>query len=122
MAALGFPGGSDGKESTCNAGELGLIPGVRKTLWRKEWQPTPVFLPGEFHGQRSLAGYMPWGGKESDITEPLTLSLSSDSRSCLLNHYPAGSPFPYRIYLEEKASPLIHTSNRGSTYQLAHSK
>ena len=38
--------------------------------------PTPVFLPGEFHGQRNLAGYSPWGGKESDMTEQLTLSLS----------------------------------------------
>ena len=34
-----------------------------------EWQPTPVFLPGESHGQRSLSGYSPWGGKESDMTE-----------------------------------------------------
>ena len=42
----------------------------------REWQPTPVFLPGEFHGQRSLAGYSPWGHKESDTTEWLTLSLS----------------------------------------------
>ena len=37
--------------------------------WRKNWQPTPVFLPGEAHGQRSLAGYSPWGRKESDTTE-----------------------------------------------------
>jgi len=40
-----------------------------------EWLPTPVFLPGEFHGQRSLAGYSPWGHKESDTTEGLSLSL-----------------------------------------------
>jgi len=39
---------------------------------RKEWQPTPVFLPGEFHGQRSLAGHNPWSPKESDTTERLT--------------------------------------------------
>ena len=52
-----FPGGSDGKESTCNAGDLSLIPGSGKIPWRRAWQPTPVFLPGEFHGQRSLAGY-----------------------------------------------------------------
>ena len=58
------PGGSDGKESTCNAGDL-----VGKIPWRREWQPTPVFLPGEFHGQRSLAGYSPRGHKESDTTE-----------------------------------------------------
>ena len=37
--------------------------------WRKKWQPTLVFLPGEFCGQRSLAGYSPWGRKESDTTE-----------------------------------------------------
>ena len=48
---------------------------VRKIFWRREWLPTPVFLPGEFHGQRNLAGYNPWGGKESDTTEKLTLSL-----------------------------------------------
>jgi len=42
---------------------------LEKIPWRKEWQPTPVFLPGEFHGQRSLAGYSPWGLKELDTTE-----------------------------------------------------
>ena len=42
---------------------------VRKLPWRRAWQPTPVFLPGESRGQRSLAGYSPWGPKESDTTE-----------------------------------------------------
>ena len=51
---LDFPGASDGKESTCNAGDLGS----EDSLGRKQ-QPTPVFLPGEFHGQRSLVGYSP---------------------------------------------------------------
>ena len=41
--------------------------------WRRDWQPTPVLLPGEFHGQRSLADYSPWGHKESNTTEWLTL-------------------------------------------------
>ena len=40
--------------------------------WRREWQSTPVFLPGESHGWRSLAGDGPWGCKELDMTEPLT--------------------------------------------------
>jgi len=40
-----------------------------KIPWRRKWQPTPVFLPGKFHGQRSLAGYSPWGCNESDTTE-----------------------------------------------------
>ena len=51
---------------------LRFNPQVGKIPWRREWQPTPVFLPGEPHGQRSLAGYSPWGRKESDMTEWLT--------------------------------------------------
>ena len=46
--------------------ETRFDPWVRKIPWRKEWQPTPVFLPGESHGQMSLVGYSPWGHKESD--------------------------------------------------------
>ena len=68
----GFPGGSDGKASTCNFGRPGFDPWVVKIPWRRAWQPTPVLLPGEFHGQRSLAGYSPWGHKESDTTEQLS--------------------------------------------------
>ena len=52
----------------------GFNPWVVKIPWRREWQPTPVFLPGEFHGQRSLGGYSLWGCKESDMAERLTLS------------------------------------------------
>ena len=44
---------------------------VGKIPWRRKWQPTPVFLPGESHGGRSLVGYSPWGRKESDTTELL---------------------------------------------------
>ena len=51
-------------------------PWVGKIPWRREWLPTPVFLPREVHGQRSLAGYSPWGRKELDTTEQLTLLLS----------------------------------------------
>jgi len=46
------------KNPSASAGD-GLDPWVRKLLWRRTWQPTPVFLPGESHGQRSLAGYSP---------------------------------------------------------------
>ena len=100
---LGFPGSSVGKESACNAGDPGLIPGlgrspgegiglstpvflgslgsclqcgrpgfdpwVGKIPWRKDRLPTPVFWPGEFHEL-----YCPWGHKESDATERLSLS------------------------------------------------
>ena len=64
----GFPGGSDGKESACNAGNPGSILGQEDPL-EKEMTTHPVFLPGEFHGQRSTFRYSPWGGKESDMTE-----------------------------------------------------
>ena len=53
----------------------GFDPWVRQFPWKREWLPTLVFLPGEFHGQRSLANYSPWGQKESDMTEQLTFSL-----------------------------------------------
>ena len=53
----------------------GLDSWVRKIPWRREWQPTPVFLPGEFHGLRSLVGYSPWGYKESDTNKWLTLII-----------------------------------------------
>ena len=53
--------------------EIWFDPWVRKILWRRQWQSTPVFLPGESHGQRSLEGYNPWDHKESDSTESLSM-------------------------------------------------
>ena len=53
----------NGKESNCQCRRHGFNPGVRKIHWRRKWQPTPVFLPGKFHGQRSLMGYSLWGCK-----------------------------------------------------------
>ena len=50
-----------------------IYPWVLKIPWRRAWQPTPVFLPGESHGQRSLVGYSPWGCKESDILKLVSI-------------------------------------------------
>ena len=47
--------------------------------WRRKWQPTPVFLPRELHGQKSLVGYSPWGHKELDTAERLTLKIMASS-------------------------------------------
>ena len=47
----------------CEWGETDDKEGINKDIWRRKWQPTPVFLPGESHEQRSLAGYSPWGHK-----------------------------------------------------------
>ena len=54
---------------------------VRKIPWRWEWLPTPVFLPGEFHEQRSLAGYSPWSRKGLDMTEELTHTIVTEGLS-----------------------------------------
>ena len=64
-SCLDFPGGSSGKESTCQwrRWRSGFSPWVGKILWRRKWQPTPLFLPGEAHGQRSLVGYSPMGSQ-----------------------------------------------------------
>ena len=67
-----FSGGASGKEPSCQCKRCkrhGFDPWVRKIPWRRAEQPTPVFLPGESHGQRSLVGYSPWGSTESDTTE-----------------------------------------------------
>ena len=61
--------GSDGKASAHNEGRLGFDPWVGKIPWRRKWQPTPVFFPGESQGQRSLVGCRLWGRTESDTTE-----------------------------------------------------
>ena len=60
-----------GKESTCKAGDPGSIPGWGRPPGGGHDNPTPVFLLGEPHGERSLVGYSPWGRKESDMTERL---------------------------------------------------
>ena len=97
---MGFPGGASGKEPACQCRRCkrrGFDPWVRK-----EWLPTPVFLPGESHGQRSLAGYSPQGCKELDMTEvteharrhayqyltyfPILLTLTQPS-ACLLFYF-----------------------------------
>ena len=56
------------KNLLANAGDIRDTGSIRKMPWRRKWQPTPVFLPRESHGQWSLVGYNPWGHKESDTT------------------------------------------------------
>ena len=65
--SLGFPRALGRIRLQCE--RPGFDPWVGKIPWRRAWQPTPVFLPGESHGQRSLAGYIPRGLKKSDTTE-----------------------------------------------------
>ena len=83
----GFPGGSDGKEYACNARELGSIPGSGRSPGRREWQPIPVFWPGQSHGQTILVGYSPLGHKESDTTEQLTHTFIKSGVLLIGSHY-----------------------------------
>ena len=69
---MGFPGGSDGEESTCNAGDLGSIPRLGRSPGGGHGNPLQYSCLENPHGQRSLAGYSPWGLKESDTTEQLS--------------------------------------------------
>ena len=71
-AIYGLPWWLSGKEPTCQCRRRRFHPWVRKIPWKSDWLPTPGFLPGESHGQRSLTVYGPWGHKESDRTERLT--------------------------------------------------
>ena len=66
---LGFPGSSVGKESACNAGDPSSIPGLRRSPGEGNSNPLQYSSLENSHGQRSLAGYSPWGRKESDMTE-----------------------------------------------------
>ena len=76
QANMGFPGGAVVKNPPVNAGDAGDVGWIlRKIPWKKKWQPTLVFLPGESCGPRSQVGYSPWGHKELDIAEQLTLSF-----------------------------------------------
>ena len=72
---LGFPGGSDGKESACNVGNLDFIPGLEGSPGGEHANPLQYSCLGNPHGQRSLVGCSPWGRKESDMTEQLSTQL-----------------------------------------------
>ena len=68
---MGFPGGTAVKNPLAKqkTQESCFDPWVGKTSWSRKWQPAPVFSPGKFQGQRSLAGYRPWGHKELNAIE-----------------------------------------------------
>ena len=87
--SMDFPGGSDSRVCL-QCGTPGFNPWVGKISWRRKWQPTPVFMPGKSHAQRSLVGYSRWGLKELDITVRLHfLSLRSFQVTQMMKYMPA---------------------------------
>ena len=99
-SSRGFPGGGSSKEPPCQCRKhkrWRFNPWVGKSPWRRKWLPTPVFLTGESHGQRSLEGYSPQGHKESNMTGATcsnneSLSVMSDSLQPHGLHSPWNSP------------------------------
>ena len=113
---MGFPGGTSGKEHTCQCRRhkrCGFSPWVGKILWRRAWQPLPVFLPGESYGQRSLGSYSPWGSKELDLTinsmHVLNVSAKRDLNQLL-------TPFPH--FTDEKTSREDYPQPTGAGAQV----
>ena len=94
-------GGSDNKESACNAGGIGSIPGTKKIPWRRKWQSAPVVLPGKPHEQKSLVDYSLWDRKKWDTTETntFTFTLQSELHNRMaLSHSLSGKPPPFFFF------------------------
>ena len=88
ICILGLPRWLSAKESACQCRRwkwLEFDHWVRKIHWRRKWQPNPVFLPGESHGQWTLVGYSPWGSKESDRTDCVQIHASAYLLKKILN-------------------------------------
>ena len=93
----------------------GFNPWVRKTPWRRAWQPTPIFLPGKSHGPRGLAGYSPWGHKELDTTEQLIMLTKS---GC---HWPLSSRGLHLTFSDGSLSSVPLVWSETGPYSLSES-
>ena len=117
---MSFPGGTSGKEPACQCRrhrDVVLIPGLVRSPWRRKWQPTPVPLPGEFHGRRSLAGDGPWGCTESDTAERLsTLThtrLRDTQKGRPVNGRYSDPNSGFRSDVDESEEPRTHLRRAG---------
>ena len=113
---LGLPQWASDKESTCQCRRHGFDPWVEKIPWRRKWLPTPIFLPGEPHRQRILAGYSPWGRK--GVGHDLATEQQQQQYTYVHTHpLPLGFPLtpplslhPPRSSQSTKLSPLCHAA------------
>ena len=123
---MGFPGGASNKVIKGGVAcqrrrhkRCVFNPYVGKSPWRRKWQPTPVFLPGEFHGQRSLAGYSPQGHKVLDVTEQLNTHIlkSAISSTCTFSvapgHYAINNWRKITSDLEKRGRRILPGSQTG---------
>ena len=112
----------NGKEFDCQCKRLrrlGFSSWVQQIPWSGKWQPTLVFWSGKFHGQRSLAGYSPWGCKESDTTEGLSLSADREDAGSIpgLERCPReGNCYPLQYSgLENSIDCIVHWVSKSQT-------
>ena len=101
----GLPRCSSGKEPARQCKRHKFHPWARKIPWRRKWQPTKIFLPGQSHGQRSLVGCSPWGGKELDTTE-VTLHTHMPSSKELYCQLCQGSMVKHRSLWARRNSSI----------------
>ena len=92
IVSEGIPRWLNCKEPSCQCRRCGFNPRVGKIPWIRKWQPTPVFLPGKSHGQRSLAGYSPWGHKR--VRHDLAAKQQIDLNKHLLHIIRSGQGVP----------------------------
>ena len=104
---IGFPRCLSDKQFTCQCRRSRFDP--CRFYWRKKWQSTPVFLPGESHGQKSLVGCSPWGRKESDMTEHAHIWPIA---ACLLGCLRAGRAGEGAVRVGSITSPITTNSHR----------
>ena len=109
---MGFPDLAQIVKNLPTMQETRFDPWVSQIFWGREWLPTPVFLPGQFHGQRSLADYSPWSRKGSAMTERLTLSPPSSSQSKGYRHL-VSCVLGYRKTGSESLQPHVSAANLG---------
>ena len=93
--------------------KMQIDPWVQKIPWSRKWQPTPVFLPGKFHGQRSLVGCSPWGHTESDTTEQLHFYFSMLPKALLTSHSRISSTrwLIMPLWLSRSSRPFLYSSS-----------
>ena len=97
---MGFPGGSDSKESVCNAGDLDSIPGLGRSPGGGHGNPLQYSCLENPHGQRSLEGYSPWGCTESDTTERLSIHTHMGTEKGVKHRKFAVRPFWLQIPIQ----------------------
>ena len=118
----GLPRWLNGKEPNCQCRRFGFNPWVEKIPWRRKWQPAPVFLPGESHGQRRLAGYSPWGHKESDTTERLNNNNGEKKKVFFPPCYTMNPHFSVLLTVRCDLGPEFWPVGHGEMHWMPHSR